>query len=52
MGAAQQCLLQAVQHDSVLLFLQAVPLEQLSEASVLDWLCLHVDPAHLPKRYC
>ena len=30
--------------------LQAIPLEQMSEASVLDWLCLNVDPAHLPKR--
>lgn len=22
----------------------------MSEATVLDWLCLHVDPAHLPRR--
>ncbi len=29
---------------------QAVPMEQMSEATVLDWLCLHVDPAHLPRR--
>ena len=34
------------QHPTV----QAIPLEQMSEASVLDWLCLNVDPAHLPKR--
>ena len=25
-------------------------MEQMSEATVLDWLCLHVDPAHLPRR--
>ncbi|DBA76164.1 TPA: hypothetical protein ACH3X1_009895 [Trebouxia sp. C0004] len=31
--------------------LQAVPMEQMSEATVLDWLCLHVDPANLPRRY-
>lgn len=30
--------------------LQAVPIEQMSEAIVLDWLCLHVDPGHLPRR--
>ena len=30
--------------------LQAVPMEQMSEATVLDWLCLNVDPAHLPRR--
>lgn len=36
-------------HSGVCL-LQAVPMERMSEAIVLDWLCLHVDPAHLPRR--
>ena len=31
--------------------LQAVPMEQMSEATVLDWLCLNVDPAYLPRRF-
>ena len=30
--------------------MQAVPMEQMSEATLLDWLCLHVDPANLPRR--
>ena len=30
--------------------LQAVHMEQMSEATVLDWLCLNVDPAYLPRR--
>ena len=25
-------------------------MEQMSEATVLDWLCLNVDPAYLPRR--
>ena len=31
--------------------LQAVPMEHMSEATVLDWLCLNVDPAYLPRRF-
>ena len=30
---------------------QAVPLDALSEQSALDWLCLNLDAAALPRRY-
>ena len=31
--------------------MQAVPLDALSEQSALDWLCLNLDAAALPRRY-
>ena len=31
--------------------MQAQAGDDMSEEALLDWLCLHVDPADLPKRF-
>ena len=30
---------------------QALAGEEITQEAALDWICLHVDPAHLPRRF-